>query len=840
MTTPTPMMTQWHECKTQAKEALLFFRLGDFYEAFYEDAQAISKQIGLTLTSRQGIPMCGVPYHTAEIYIDKLISKGYKIAIAEQTEDPKTTKGLLKREIVRTITPGTLITSQLLKDKKNNFFASLSKIGVIFGLSLIDLTTGEFRAIELDHEDELLDELFRLRPAEFLVGKKFQELHPLFLKELSHSFPFVINEREELDLKSAQEVVSTQFKQANLLQGQVAALQAAGNLLSHLKQELHLHLDHVTTFTTEALSQFMNIDRATLRNLDLVESVQGGATLLDLIDETSTSMGARLLSNWLKYPLLSCSEIEKRQEAIATWLQHPELSQKVQAHLEQVRDLERLMMRIVSRFATPKDLLALGLSLSHLPDIESLTQEFPFLSVSFFDSRPLFEKIIASLVENPPLRLGDGDVFKDGVHPELDALRSLSKDSVQWMEQYQTTLREETAIKTLKVGYTRAFGYYIEVSRAQSEKVPAYFHRRQTLTNGERYITDELKKFEYQFLTAEERSRALQSELFEELRAEIATQAGLIHAAAKTIARLDALLSLALVAQKYEFVRPIVDQSHVLEIKEGRHPIIEKVIGRSSFISNDTDLSPERQMMLITGPNMAGKSTYIRQVALIAVLAQIGSFVPASSARVGLIDKIFSRIGASDDLARGQSTFMVEMSETANILHHATSRSLVLLDEIGRGTSTYDGISIAWAVAEFLLTATDRQAKTLFATHYWELTRLETEYPHAMNFQIAVKEIPSGIVFLRKIIPGGTDKSYGIHVAKLAGLPKAVIQKAEERLLRLEAKSPRKRMLWDEQLPLFAPPPPENPILTELKSLDLNQLTPLQAQQKLFHWKTML
>ncbi len=489
------------------------------------------------------------------------------------------------------------------------------------------------------------------------------------------------------------------------------------------------------------------------------------------------------------------------------------------------------MMKIAARYATPRDLLALGASLSHLPALKET------LDLPLFDAAPLSAKILSALSPTPPLRIGEGEIFKDGYHPELDALRHLAKESMSWMARYQTTLREQTGIKTLKVGYTKAFGYYIEASRAQSEKIPASFQRRQTLVNGERFVTDELKQFEHKVLTAEERGKALEAELFEQLRSEVAKEAAPVYAAAKVIARADVLHSFAAAAKKYRFVRPVVDDSDLLEIKDGRHPIVEASIGSASFIANDTTLSQERQMMLITGPNMAGKSTYIRQVALLAILAQIGSYIPAASARIGRIDKVFSRIGASDDLARGQSTFMVEMAETANILNNATSRSLVLLDEIGRGTSTYDGIAIAWAVAEYLLSTAKKQAKTLFATHYWELTRLAEEFPHAANFQTAVQEIPSGIVFLRKIVPGGTDKSYGIHVAKLAGLPFKAIRRAEEMLQKLEARSPRKKRILDEQLPLFAPEPP---LISELKELDLCQLTPLQALQKLAEWQKTL
>ncbi len=733
--TPTPMMAQWQECKSQAPDALLLFRCGDFYEAFYDDAQTISKQIGLTLTGRQGIPMCGVPFHTADLYIDKLIAKGFKIAVAEQTEDPKSAKGIIKREIVRIVTPGTIVNSQLLSDKKNNFFASIAQIGSVFGLSVLDLTTAEFRAMELESEQELIDEIFRLRPAEFLVSRKFKEAHPLFFKELSHAFAFVVNEKEGLNVKIAQESLLFHFDVKNLdgfgLKGQTAAIAAAGALMLHLKEDLNLALEHVAAIQTESLSQTMSLDRASLRNLELTESMSDGSskfTLLDLLDHTCTPMGGRLLRHWIKHPLLSCPEIERRQDAVAAFLSGD--TKPLRGLLDRVRDLERLMMKIAARYATPRDLLALGLSLLQIPAIkETLTSfasdEIQTQALALFDASPFGEKIRAALNENPPLRIGEGEIFQNGYHPELDRLRQLSKDSISWMARYQASLREQTGIKTLKVGFTKAFGYYIEVTRAQSEKIPSSFQRRQTLVNCERFITEELKQFEHQVLTAEERSKALETELYEELRLEAAAQSQAIHAAAKAIARIDALLSLSQAASEGRFIRPTVDTSDQMEIEEGRHPIIEKAIGASSFIPNDTLLNRERQLMLITGPNMAGKSTYIRQVALIAILAQIGSYVPAKSARIGLIDKIFSRIGASDDLARGQSTFMVEMSETANILNNATSRSLVLLDEIGRGTSTYDGISIAWAVAEYLLTASNKQAKTLFATHYWELTRLE-------------------------------------------------------------------------------------------------------------------
>ncbi len=841
------MMAQWHECKVTAKDALLFFRLGDFYEAFYEDAQIMSKELGLTLTARQDIPMCGVPFHTAEMYIDKLVGKGFKIAVAEQMEDPKLTKGIVKREIARIVTPGTLVNSQLLSDKKNNFFASITQIGSTFGLSFIDLSTGQFCALELESEQEVLDELFRLRPAEFIAGKKFQEDHPLFFKELSHAFSFLVNTKEPLDLRFGSEVLACQFQVQNLdsygLRGQSSAISSAGTLLLYLKEEMNINCDHILSIQAESLSQYMGLDRASLRNLELTESMTDGShknTLLDILDHTCTPMGGRLLCHWLKHPLLSIEEIRQRQNAIATFIDHDKTSKELRKILYKVRDLERLIMKISVRYATPRDLLALGISLSHLPEfVQILSECFPFpLFENLKTLEPICQKILSAIQESPPMRLGEGDIFKDGFHQELDHFRNLSKESTSYIARYQNVLREQTGIKSLKVGFTKAFGYYIEVSRLQSEKIPATFQRRQTLVSGERFITEELKQFEHQVLSAEERAKALESTLFEELRLEIAKQAVTINALAKEIGKIDCFLSLAWVALEKKLVRPLVDDSNILEIKEGRHLIVEHMVGSASYIPNDTILNEKEQMMLITGPNMAGKSTYIRQVALIAILAQMGSFVPASSAHIGVIDKVFSRIGASDDLARGQSTFMVEMSETANILKNATSRSLVLLDEIGRGTSTYDGISIAWAVAEYLLTTPKKQAKTLFATHYWELTKLSDYFPHAANFQTAVQEIPSSIVFLRKIIRGGTDKSYGIHVAKLAGLPSKAIRRAEEMLKELEAKQAKDKPKKEEQLSFFTPKEP--PFVAELKSIDLDDLTPMQALQKIAAWQKLI
>ena len=789
------MMAQWHSCKEQIQDALLLFRLGDFYEAFHDDAQVISKEIGLTLTARQSIPMCGIPVHAAESYIDRLIAKGFKIAIAEQ--EGAEGKGLMRREVARFVTPATLIQSQLLREKVPNFFASLAQIGSVYGLILFDLTTLELRALEWERLEECADELCRVRPPELLLSRKFQTAHDTLLRELSHRFPFLMTVIETV------EPFPLEVALQKRLSGQVAALAAAEALFRHLRVQLKIEIPPLSAIP-QALPA-MAIDRSTLHHLELVESLSPKSSLLHQIDSTETPMGGRLLRDWLQHPLLSLPAISARQDAVETLLTR-------NLPLEGIRDLERLIGKISSSYATPRDLLALGLSLTRLPPLRSVAVNSPSPLIrscaqEIGDLTAVTHKILVSLVESPPMRIGDGEIFRDGIHAELDRLRTLAKDSLQWMANYQTTLRDQTGIKTLKVSFTRAFGYYIEVTLAQRDRVPATFQRRQTLTSGERFTTDELKRFEAQILTAEEKSRALEAELFEALRREVALSAPLIRQSARAIAQLDALASLASAVRRHRWVRPQVEESSVLEIHQGRHPVLESLLGSAHFIPNDTLLTPpQSQLMLITGPNMAGKSTYLRQVALIVILAQIGSFVPAQSARVGLIDKIFSRIGASDDLARGQSTFMVEMSETAQILANATSRSLVLLDEVGRGTSTYDGIAIAWSVAEYLLSTPDRRAKTLFATHYSELTQLEAMWEGAINYQVAVEETDSGVAFLRTIVPGAARKSYGIHVAKLAGLPPKAIQRAQELLTQLEKNKPhrtKKEAFQPSQISLF-------------------------------------
>lgn len=822
----SPMMAQWRACKEVAGDALLLFRMGDFYEAFYDDAAVIARELDLTLTRRQEIPMAGVPQHTCDIYIDRLVSKGFRVAIAEQTEDPKKAKGLVRREIVRIVTPGTLINSTLLTDKANNFFAALTRVGCFFGLALLDLTTAEFRVIELEKPQDLLNEIYRWNPSELLIAPKFHEKHADLIADIKRSQNCVVTEHDEwrFDHHVAHDFLISHLKVHHLdgfgLKGKVAAINAAGALLHYLQDSLLVPIDHIKEILLSTTGHAMALDRNTQRHLELIEPLHEGSrkhTLLSLLDHTKTPMGGRLFRQWIKQPLLSIAEIAKRQDALELFLSHSVALTRLGESLEQVRDLERLMMKVVSGYSTPRDIVALRFSLEPIAEIKCLLQSIPLTSLlqdaeQQLDHLPvLTHRIAEALVDTPPLRVGEGQVFRDGFHPELDSLRMVSRDSHSWLADYQTSLREETGIKTLKVGYNRVSGYYIEISKGQAERTPLTFQRRQTLTNAERFITPELKDYENKVLTASERINALEQELFTQLRQEVAKYADNVMRTAQALSLLDCLRSLAEVARLHHYVRPVVDTSSVLEIIEGRHPIIEAANKSELFVPNDTLMNGQDQrLLIITGPNMAGKSTYIRQTAILTIMAQIGSFIPAKSARIGIVDKVFTRIGASDDLARGQSTFMVEMTETANILHNATSQSLVILDEIGRGTSTYDGISIAWAVAEYLLLTDEKSPKTLFATHYWELTKLEGKIAGAVNYHVAVHETGDHILFLRKIVRGGTDRSYGIHVARLAGLPSTVIQRAQEILVHLEENANRKTAFEPSQ-PRKAPPKPKIP-----------------------------
>lgn len=793
----SPMMLQWHQCKEDAKDAILLFRLGDFYEAFHEDAATCAKELDLTLTQRQGTPMSGMPAHAAESYITKLVLLGYKVAVAEQIDDPKQTKGLVRRAITRIVTSGTLNSSELSANT-NHFIASIAQVGSAFGVAFFDLSTSDFIATQVEDTEQLRNELCRFQPKELLVSSKCLDKHLLFFDEMKKSLAVRIDILEDwrFDHQLTYGFLTKALKVHSLdgfgLKGLVASINAAGALLAYIQESLHHTLGPIQAIKTYSAQAFMGLDPSTLINLDLVENNRGGKkqTLLSVIDFTNTPMGSRKLREWILQPLQNPEAIHARQDAVQELLDEDNLPYL----LKDIRDLKRLITRVATLQASPKDLLSLKLSLEMLPRLKAATSAWtsPLLKQLHAEIDPLpelFKTLAETLADDPPVKLSEGNCIRPGVDADLDELRGLRNHSEEWLQEYQQRLREQTGIKTLRVGFTRVSGFYIEVSRGQAEKAPESFIRRQTLTNAERYITQELKAYEDKALRADEQTLEIETRIFRELCAKAALQSPTILQNADAIAQIDALCSLARAARQNRYTRPLVDDSSMLFIAEGRHPVIEKTLLNEPFTANDTDLDgTEKSLMLITGPNMAGKSTYIRQTALIVLLAHIGSFVPAEKAHIGIVDQLFTRIGASDDLSRGQSTFMVEMTETAAILHKATSRSLVILDEIGRGTSTYDGISLAWSIAEYLLNTPNKQAKTLFATHYFELTRLEQRFPKAVNYNVAVLEEGDHVVFLRKIIRGSADRSYGIHVARLAGLPASVLKRAQEILRQLEDK----------------------------------------------------
>lgn len=800
-------MEQWHALKQQAGPALLLFRLGDFYEAFYEDAKILSAVLNVTLTKRHDTPMAGIPYHSLDGYLKKLIEAGHIVALAEQIEDPKDVKGIVKRAIVRTLSPGTDLNQE---KKAANYFASLVRLNSVFGLTLLDLSTGELKLLEVEHASTLFDELARTKPSEILMSDTFKAEG--LLDELKQSFPFRITLKEShlFDHRLSLEFLLKHFKMQTLdgfgLKGFTAGINAAGALLSYVQNALGFSIEHVKTLQKIALENYQLIDRTTMRHLEI-------PALFDKFNFTSTAMGTRLLKSFFDHPLLSVTAIEERQKCVDALLNPLALT----PHLKLIADLERIVTRISMDQSRPRDLIALKTSLAEIPKIRAITDTLPVLGLTFKDVFDIEAEINRVLLDEPGQCL-----IKEGVDPKLDELKALKTSSQDYLAEYQAKLQSTLQIKTLKVAYTKAFGYYIEIPRSQSAKMPDSFRRRQTLVNNERFISDELSAFEVKILTAEDQILALEKQLYETLLNAVKASSQRILSIARNIAKLDCFLSLSIAAKRFNLQKPRLSTNDTLKIIDGRHPLLDA----PSFVPNDCELTDQKRLAIITGPNMAGKSTYIRQVALITFLAHIGSFVPAKEAKIGLVDKIFSRIGASDDLMRGQSTFMVEMVETANILNNATSRSLVILDEIGRGTSTYDGIAIAWAVAESL-----KNTKTLFATHYWELNALEKHYSQAMNFNVAVAETENGIAFLHKIVRGGTDKSYGIHVARLAGLPQKTLIAAEKRLKALE-KSGQKP--GKQQLTLFEEETyDKDAILDEIAKLKPDEMTPLQALEHL-------
>jgi DNA mismatch repair protein MutS len=831
----TPLMQQYREIKARHRDAILLFRMGDFYEMFEDDAEVAARTLGLTLTARNSgaaaeIPLAGVPVKAASAYIKRLVERGFRVAICEQVEDPKLAKGIVRREVIEVVTPGAVMADDLLEERRNTFLAALATDGARVGFAAADLSTGEL-ALETVEPADLEAALERYRPSEVVVPEGAAALAP---------GGTLVTRREpwEFDAALAAEDLARQFDLASLDglglgPGDALAVGAAGALLRYLGELQPGGLPQIRRPVVRRAEGTLYVDAMTRRNLELVESLRpggGGTTLLGVIDRTVTPMGARLLRQWLLAPLTDPGPISARQDAVACLVADEARRAALREALDGVRDVERLGAKAAARRATPRDLGGLRLSVGRLPRVAAALVDLYELDHGFDLLQDLGAALAAALVEHPAAVLGDGDVLRTGYSPELDELRGLRDGGRSYIASLQARERARTGIGSLKVGYNKVFGYYIEVTKSNKDAVPADYERRQTLTGAERYVTPELKTYEAKVLGAEEEIARLEERLFGELRDRIGAAIRRVQETATRVATADALASLAEVAAKERYAAPQMTDGFALEIEGGRHPVVEQMMPREAFIPNDVRLDPEQQIMIVTGPNMAGKSTVLRQVAHIVLLAQAGSFVPARAARIGVVDRLFTRVGASDDLARGQSTFLVEMSETAAILHNATRRSLVLLDEIGRGTSTYDGVAIAWAVAEYLHERIG--CKAVFATHYHELTQLADRFARIVNFNVAVHEAGEEVIFLHRLRPGGADRSYGIHVGRLAGLPAEVVSRARDVLRSLEAghrvaAAPSAA----DQLGLFAPP--ESPLLAELKALDVDGLTPREALARL-------
>ena len=862
----TPMMKQYLEIKANNPDSILFFRLGDFYEMFSDDARVASKELDLTLTSRdrgkhakpaeEQIPMCGIPYHASDAYIARLISKGYKVAICEQVEDPATAKGLVKRDIIRVVTPGTVIDAACLEDKASNFLCGIYLDEAVGGVAFCDITTGKTHLTAFAGEgkaDHIINELGRFSPAEAILSAGAYA-HRTLVSTLSDKFRCRVELAERrFDLPAAEKAIRAQYGEealSRLPAGNPAAALALGGLLSYLHETQKTDLSHINDLDYYEQGRFMELDLAARRNLELTETLRGKekkGSLLWVLDKTRTPMGGRCIRSFLERPLLSVTAITKRNGAIAALVDATIPREELVAAMTGLGDMERLIGRIVYGTAGGRDMASLRAAIEKLPAIREQLSQFTDRRLTELCEKldPLEDiggRIAETICDEPPFSVREGGFIRDGFNEEVDYLRRILKGGKGFITELEAREKEKTGIRTLKVGYNKVFGYYIEVSNSFKDQVPEDYIRKQTLVNGERYITQELKELENSILTASDRVVALEYELFQALREEVSAAAERIQASAAAVAEIDALVSLAVVAVRNNYCRPEVDESGVLEIREGRHPVVEQVLKDALFVPNDTFMGEkEERVAIITGPNMAGKSTYMRQVALIVLLAQMGSFVPARYARIGIVDRIFTRIGASDDLSAGQSTFMVEMTEVSDILHHATKNSLLILDEIGRGTSTFDGMSIARAVLEYCADKKLLGAKTLFATHYHELTELENTLPGTVNYNIAVKTRGEDIIFLRKIIPGGADRSYGIEVAKLAGLPEKVVRRAKQVLKELESgngvqyTAPR---LESDQVSLGSIGEAE--VLDAIKRCQPDTLTPIEAMSLLYELKKKL
>ena len=868
----SPMMQHYLQTKEEYPDCILFYRLGDFYEMFFEDAKIVSRELELTLTGKscgqeERAPMCGVPFHAYESYMNRLVAKGYKVAICEQMEDPKQAKGMVRREVIRVVTPGTNINEQALDEGKNNYIMCIVSLSDQFGVATADVTTGDFFVTEVDSKRRLLDELYKFSPTEVVCNEALF-MSGLDIDDLKNRVGIVLYSLEHwyFDDSLCENTLKEHFR-VNSLEGLGLAdlecgMIASGSLLKYLYETQKNSLEQISAIHPYTTGKFMVLDSSTRRNLELVETLREKAkrgSLLWVLDKTKTAMGARMLRSFVEQPLIEKEEIEGRLDAIEELMQRAIDREELREYLNPVYDLERLLTRITYQSANPRDLTAFKSSIGMIPHIRGIllelqSKEIQGICEDMDTLEDMYTLIDAAIEEEPPITVREGGIIKDGYHEEIDRLREAKSQGKNWLAELEAKEREKTGIKNLKIKFNKVFGYYLEVTNSFKDLVPDYYTRKQTLTNAERYITPELKEMEDMILGAEDKLVQLEYELFRELREQIAKNVVRIQKTAKALAKIDVFASLALISEQNHYCRPSLNQNGRIDIKNGRHPVVEKMINNDMFIANDTYLDNQKnRISVITGPNMAGKSTYMRQTALIVLMAQIGCFVPAETADIGIVDRIFTRVGASDDLASGQSTFMVEMTEVANILRNATGNSLLILDEIGRGTSTFDGLSIAWAVVEHISNPKLLGAKTLFATHYHELTELEGKLDNVNNYCIAVKEKGDDIVFLRKIVKGGADKSYGIQVAKLAGVPDSVIERAKEIAEELgrhdivdfteilsnkkNSATKKKKEHLDEvdltQMSLFDAVN-DNDIIEELKEIDVGNLTPIEALNKLY------
>lgn len=859
-TQQTPLMAQYYKVKQAHPDTILLFRVGDFFETFEDDAKLASKVLGITLTKRSNgaagdTPLAGFPHHAIDSYLPKLVRAGYRVAVCEQMENPKFAKGIVKREVVEVVTPGVTLSDKLLDHKKNNYLLAISVLDQICGLSFCDISTGEFYVFEIPLA-QLGEQIESINPSEFLIPKRDKEFLGKLIERINPSLRITKLEDWIFNFDFANELLKNHFKTVTLkgfgIENLTAGIIAAGAVLNYLNETQRVNLSHLNRISLYNPSDYMILDHSTKRNLEITFSMNDGGregSLISILDKTQTAMGGRLLKKWISAPLRDLDPIKKRHDSVEELLKNKKVRKELTENLNEIGDLERLISRICTSRATPREVVAVKLSLKKIPAAKELLDQLKVSTLKNISEQldPLeniVEKISAAIIDSPPAAVNEGGIIRNGFSPELDELRDISLHGKEWIATLQQTERERTGIPSLKVNFTNVFGYYIDVSNAHKNKIPENYIRKQTLVNSERYITPELKEYEDKILNAQEKINELESQLFNEIRAIVANEAETIQKNARLIAMLDCIISFAQCAEEYSYVKPIIDESNKINIVQGRHPVVERILDPGNkFTPNDSLLdNEEQQIILLTGPNMAGKSVYLRQVGLIVLLAQIGSFVPAKEASIGIVDRIFTRVGASDNITAGESTFLVEMQEAANILNNATSKSLILLDEIGRGTSTFDGISIAWAITEYLHENPEVSAKTLFATHYHELNEMAELFPKIKNYKVEVREYDDKVVFLHKVNPGRADHSYGIQVAQMAGLPLFVTNRAKEVLDNLESKEltpyeikkERLKKLKsenDNQISLFEFK--DDALRTEINKMELDNITPLEALNKL-------